>query len=138
MSFLVDTNVLSEFFKKVQHPGVMRWFEQTDPESQFISVLTVGELRKGIVRLPASRRSEALEEWLAELIEGASDRILPFTLETANRWASMRADMEQAGRIIPVIDGLIAATALEHGLQIVTRNTADFSSVAVGVINPFE
>jgi len=116
MRFLVDTNVLSEFLKKTPHPGVIRWFEQTDPDSQYISALSAGELRKGIVRLPPSRRKDALEVWLADLTEQSYERILPFTLETAHVWASMRADLERVGRIIPVIDGLIAATALEHNL----------------------
>jgi tRNA(fMet)-specific endonuclease VapC len=135
MPYLLDTNAISEFLKKTPHDNVINWFSVTDEELQFISSLSVGEIHKGITRLARSRRKQELEEWFRQVISRYQDRIMPFGLETAGIWGELQADLEKQGRMLPVIDSLIAATALEHDLTLVTRNTQDFTSTGVKLLN---
>lgn len=132
--YLLDTNVVSELRRPRPDAGVQRWLEAARGDDLFLSVLTLGEIRLGIVRLerrdPA--RAEALEAWLAGLEQGYADHILPVTAAVARRWASLNAD-----RPLPVVDALLAATAVEHGATLVTRNVADLAGVDVPLLDPF-
>jgi predicted nucleic acid-binding protein len=135
LSYLLDTNVVSELRKKQRcDPGLRRWFEAQVAETLFISVLVLGEIRKGIetIRRRDPAAANALDQWLAALTAGYRDRILPVGLEVAETWGRLGAQ-----RPLPVIDGLMAATARHHGLTFVTRNTQDIAHLDVPWLNPF-
>lgn len=135
MSYLLDTNVLSELRRKVPHPGVVDWFSNRPATTLYLSVLTIGELRKGIETLVDASLRLALLDWLeADLPHFFIGRILPVDLAVADRWGRLVA---QAGRPLPAIDSLLAATALQHGLHLVTRNQRDFELPGLQVINPW-
>jgi len=135
---LVDTCVLSEIQRKQGSTQVRRRFEAIAEEDIFLSVLTLGELRKGIDKLKASVRKKALDAWLGQLVLSANQRILPIDLETAFIWGEVTARAEKKGKPIPAVDGLIAATALRHGLHLMTRNVSDFEATGVMLLNPWE
>jgi predicted nucleic acid-binding protein len=135
MNYLLDTCVLSEFLKKLPNQDVLEWFEEQDDSTLYISVLAIGEIQKGIAKLTHSRRKSELKQWLNGVVERFDRRILPFTISSANIWGEMKADLETNGRILPVIDSLMAAIALEHGITIVTRNEEDFAATGVKVLN---
>ena len=137
MNYLLDTCLLSEFMKRNEDRGVVAWFEAQDDETLYISVLAIGEIRTGIAKLGTTKRSAELRSWLDSVVVRFDRRILPFDVATANRWGDLKADLETKGQPIPVIDSLMAATALEHDLTIVTRNEADFSATGVTVTNPW-
>ncbi|MGD7034067.1 type II toxin-antitoxin system VapC family toxin [Methylotuvimicrobium buryatense] len=135
MSYLVDTNVLSELRRREPNQGVIEWFEQRPAGTLYLSVLTLGEIRKGIDLLNNDDRQLKLLDWLeVELPQFFSGRILSVDADVADRWGRLIA---QIGRPIPAIDSLIAATALRHGLKLVTRNVRDFSYPELDVINPW-
>lgn len=135
MSYLLDTNVLSELRRKVPHPAVVAWFANRPATTLYISVLTIGELRKGVETLPDPSRRLALLDWLeTDLPHFFIGRVLPVDLAVADRWGRLVA---QAGRPLPAIDSLLAATALQHGLRLVTRNQRDFELPGLEVINPW-
>lgn len=135
MSYLIDTNVLSELRRREPDPGVVDWFAQRPATTLYLSVLSLGELRKGIDRLPEGERRLKLLDWLeADLPTFFSGRILPVDAAVADRWGRLLA---QAGRPVPAIDSLLAATALAHGLKLVTRNLRDFDFPGLEVINPW-
>lgn len=136
MSFLLDTNVLSELRKGERaNTGVLTWFEGVSDEDLFTSVLVLGELRRGVelVRRRDPIAASALEQWLARLEEQFADRILPVDRETADRWGLLNVPNP-----VPTVDGLLAATALAHELTLVTRNTRDVARTGVSLVNPFE
>jgi predicted nucleic acid-binding protein len=135
---LVDTCVLSEVQRKQGSAQVRARFEALAEEEVYLSVLTLGELRKGIDKLRASARKRSLSVWFDRLVLSAQDRILPVDIETAVIWGEVAAKCEQRGRSIPAIDGLIAATALRHGLHLMTRNVTDFEPTGVMLINPWD
>jgi toxin FitB len=135
VSYLVDANVLSEPTKKVPAPQVLDWLRAHDREL-VVNPIILGELEFGILRLPASRKRRRLEQWFA--VGRASLTVLEFDASTASTWARLLADLRKRGRAMPIKDSLIAATALEHDLTVVTRNVSDFSAAGVKVINPFE
>ncbi len=136
MSYLLDTNVISELARPAPSPAVVSWFEQTPDESLHLSVLTLGEIRKGVERLPESAKRERLRLWLEiNLPEWFEDRLLPVDACVAERWGRL---MAEAGRPVPAIDSLLAATALHHELRLVTRNVQDFRFPGLEVINPWE
>ena len=136
MSYLLDTNVISETIRREQNKLVSRWFEQIPAEALFVSVLTLGELRKGIERLADKKRKEKLRLWLEhELPAWFEGRVLPVNLAVAERWGRLLAEM---GRPVPAIDSLLAATALHYELRLVTRNTGDFDYPGLEVINPWQ
>jgi toxin FitB len=135
MNFLLDTCVLSEFLKKQPNKDVIDWVSEQFEESLYLSVLTIGEIKKGISRLPDSKRKAELVLWLEGVARRYEGRMLPVSLGTANIWGELKADMEKRGRMLPVIDSLIAATALEHDLTIVTRNVEDFAPAGVNILN---
>lgn len=135
MSYLVDTNVLSELRRKQPHPQVVAWFAARPRQSLYLSVLTLGEIRKGIERLGDAARQQPLLDWLeVELPNYFVGRLLEVDAHTADRWGRL---LGNAGRPLPAVDSLLAATALQHDLTLVTRNTADFEGTGVRLINPW-
>ena len=135
MSYLLDTNVLSELRRKTPNAGVVAWFEERPTSTLFLSVLTLGELRKGVEGVMDANRRMASLDWLeAELQAFFTGRILPIDAHVADRWGRLVA---AAGRPLPAIDSLIAATAAHYGLSIVTRNVRDYSELGLEVINPW-
>ncbi len=135
MSYLIDTNVLSELRRREPNQGVIEWFEQRPATTLYLSVLTLGEIRKGIDSLVNDDRQLKLLDWLeVELPQFFSGRILPVDVEVADRWGRLNAQM---ARPIPAIDSLLAATAFTHGLKLVTRNVRDFNYPELDVINPW-
>lgn len=136
MSYLLDTNVISELRRKQPDRGVVEWLEQRPAAALHLSVLTVGELRKGIETVEDPRRKAALVDWLEiELPAFFHGRILPIDHEVADRWGRIVAD---ANRPLPAIDSLIAATASFHGLTLVTRNVRDFAGLPIDALNPWQ
>jgi len=135
LSYLVDTNVLSELRRREPNPRVVEWFTQRPSTTLFLSVLTLGELRKGIQLIPDGERRLRLLDWLeAELPKFFAGRILAVDASVADRWGRLQAD---AGRSVPAVDSLLAATALHHGLSLVTRNVRDFMYSGLEVVNPW-
>lgn len=137
--FLIDTNVLSEY-NRTGGPdlGVKRWLETTDRQSQHVSVITLAEIQKGIEMLAEGKRRAQLEHWLTQDLEAwFFGRVLPVDRQVAMRWASLVAQGSRTGRPLPTVDSLIAATALAHGLTVVTRNTKDFEGIGATIINPW-
>ena len=135
MSYLLDTNVVCETFRRHPEPRVLQWLEAVSSEELHLSVLTLGEIRKGIERVAATSRKSTLLAWLErDLPKWFGERILPIDASVADRWGYL---MAATGAAVPAIDGLIAATALAHNLKVVTRNTADFHLPGVEVINPW-
>jgi predicted nucleic acid-binding protein len=135
LSYLLDTNVLSELRRKVPNPSVVNWFAKRPASTLFLSVLTLGELRKGVEGIADAERRMVLLDWLeTELPAFFTGRILPVDAQVADRWGRMVA---AAGRPIPAIDSLIGATAAHHGLSLVTRNVKDVADLGLDVINPW-
>src|SRR3984957_1352944 len=135
--FVIDTNFLSEYNRRNgPDPGDKRWVETTHLRSQYVSVITLAEIHKGIELLAEGERREQLEEWLKKDFEAwFSDRVLSVDRERAVRWALLVARGTGSGRPLPLVDSLIAATALVRELIIVTRNTRDFEGIGVATIN---
>jgi toxin FitB len=134
VSFLLDMTVVSEVRKQVPDSGVATWFASVPAGTLFLSVLVVGEIRQGIERLARRDRvqAEVFERWLRQLLEGYDDHILPITGLIAEAWGRLNVPDP-----IPVVDGLIAATALVNDWTLVTRNISDFRSTGVRLLNPF-
>ncbi|MDH4391887.1 MAG: type II toxin-antitoxin system VapC family toxin [Aquabacterium sp.] len=135
MSYLIDTNVLSELRRKQPDPSVVRWFSQRPASTLYLSVLTLGEIRKGIEGLADPSRRLALLDWLETVLPAFfAGRILPIDTSVADRWGRLVA---LAGRPLPVIDSLLAATAAQHGLILVTRNLRDVQGLGAQVLDPW-
>lgn len=135
MSYLLDTNVVSETIRRAPNKTALAWLEQLPAESLFVSVLTLGEIRKGIEALADKKRRKKLKLWLDhELPRWFEGRVLPVDLAVADRWGRLLAEV---GRSVPTIDSLLAATALHHDLALMTRNARDFDYPGLEVINPF-
>lgn len=138
MSFLLDTVVVSELVRKTPSTAVLKWIDRHDESALYLSVLTIGELEKGIARLPASARRTRLQSWVRrDLIERFGERLLPIDTRTAARWGAVAGESERRGSPLPVIDCLIAASALVHGLSVVTRNVEDFQRCGVACVDPW-
>jgi toxin FitB len=136
VSYLLDTNVVSEFSRARPSPQVMRWLAAKPPEALHLSVLTLGEIRNGVERVRDGSRRERLRLFLEQdLPLWFEDRLLPVSAEIADRWGRLLAER---GRPAPAIDSLLAATALHHGLRLVSRNTTDFDYPGLEVIDPWE
>ena len=136
MSYLLDTNVISELVKPKPDKYVLKWFSDVPDDALYLSVLTLGEIRKGVERISNSSRREKLRLWLEhDLRDWFGPRILPIGPDVADRWGRLLADV---GRPVPSIDSLLAATALHHELRLVSRNVKDFDYAGVDVINPWE
>lgn len=137
--YLLDTCVLSELASRRPAPSVVGWIDSVEEPRLFISVITVGEIRKGIARLPESRKKAELEAWFAEAWLGRfQGRILPLDEATMMTWGELTARMERGGRPLPAIDSLIAATTLHHELTLVTRNEKDFEGAGLDIVNPWK
>jgi predicted nucleic acid-binding protein len=138
MSFLLDTNVVSEWMKPRPNPGVISWLADVDEDRVFLSVITLTELRYGIERMPPGQRRKRLDEWLQEELplrfEG---RILTIDRAVADACGKVAASSEARGRRMEAMDAFLAATALVHRLTLVTRNTPDFQPAVEGVLNPW-
>ena len=138
MSFLLDTNVVSEWTRPRPDTGVVRWLAEADEDRVFISVVTLAELRHGIERLPAGARHDRLALWLTEQVPARFEaRVLPVDAETAHCWGRVMARAQAAGRPIGTMDAFIAATAERHDLVLVTRNVSDFAAAGIRLLNPW-
>ena len=136
--FLLDTNVISELIKMKPEPQVAIWIDSVDENLLYLSVLTLGEIRKGIASLRDASRRVTLEAWLdSDLTLRFAERILPIDRAAADRWGRLAADAASTKSPLPVIDGLLAATALDHNLTLVTRNTKDVRVTGVPTFNPW-
>lgn len=137
MRVLVDTCVLSELNKPVPDLAARQAVEARKEEELFVSVMSIGEIRRGIALLAQGRKRETLRLWAAEIEGFYADRILSVDLDAARLWAELSVKARNAGRQIGTIDGLIAATALRHGLAVMTRNVRDFEAAGVVIVNPW-
>lgn len=139
MKYLLDTCLISELVKKEPNAAVVGWLDEQDEQTLFLSVLNLGELQKGISKLPDGAKKDELQAWVAlDLVERFTGRILDIDLETALCWGRIQGESEQAGLKLPVMDSLIAATAAAHSLIVVTRNVKDIERCGVRVCNPWE
>jgi toxin FitB len=137
--FLLDTNCISELVRVKPEPRVLEWMEGADEGLLYLSVLTLGEIRKGLAGLPQSKRRTHLEAWLeVELQARFSGRILPMDAAVADRWGVLAADAKRKGKALSTIDALLAATALHYNLTVVSRNVSDFANTQVPFLNPWE
>jgi len=138
VSFLLDTNVLSEGGKPRPEPRVMDWLASMDEEQLFLSVVSLAELRHGIERLDAGRRKAALDIWLTDQLPARfGERLLPVDEGTADQWGRIVASTQAQARPIGAMDAFLAATAAQHQLTLVTRNVADFEAAGVRLFNPW-
>jgi predicted nucleic acid-binding protein len=136
--FLLDTNVISEVVRPKPDPRVAQWIEAADEELLFLSALTFGEIRKGITTLTDPPRTALLEAWFTgDLMVRFEGRILPIDQIVAERWGRLSGSLATQGFPLPVVDGLLASTALQHNLTLVTRNTRDVIRTGVTVLDPW-
>jgi predicted nucleic acid-binding protein len=137
--YLLDTNCISELVRLKPEPSVMAWMQTAEETLLYLSVLTLGEIRKGLAGLSQSKRRTHLETWLEiELRARFAGRILPIDVPVADRWGLLAAGAKREGKTLSVIDGLLAATALHHNLTVVSRNVSDFADARVQVLNPWK
>jgi len=137
--YLVDTNIPSELTREKPDPRVTTFLKNVAKDSVFLSVMTIGEISKGISALPPSQKRTALQQWLdVDLRSWFAGRILPVTEVIAEEWGRMAASAKQRGTPLAVVDGVIAATAIHHNLSVVTRNVKDFVGLGVDILNPWE
>lgn len=137
--YLVDTSVVSELAKPSPAMGVREWTEAVASDDLFVSVLTLGELRQGIALLGDIRQAHTLDRWLSQVFpDWFEGRILTIDQAVSERWGEFSAAGRQRGKPLPVVDGLLAATADVHGLTLVTRNIRHFADVGVAVFSPWE
>lgn len=139
MKYLLDTCVISELVAKQPNPNMLGWIDTIDADSVYISVITVGEITKGIEKLPNSKRRQELSDWLEnELLIRFQDNLIELDVNILIQWGKLNARLEISGQRAPAIDSLIAATALEHELILVTRNESDFVETGVEILNPWK
>jgi len=139
MKYLLDTCVVSELTKQKPNPKVTAWVTNIEESKLFLSVLTFGEIHKGIEKLPESKKKEKLHNWVNfELTERFKNKIINFDLQVATTWGKIQALSESAGKGMPTIDGQIAATGIFYDLVVVTRNTSDMEISGVALFNPWE
>jgi toxin FitB len=136
--FLLDTNCISEVVRVSPDPRVLSWLGAAEESLLYLSVLTLGEIRKGVAALTQSKRRTLLESWLeVELRLRFAGRILSIDAAVADRWGVLAAEVKAQGAALSTIDSLLAATALHHNLTIVSRNIRDFACTQVSVLNPW-
>lgn len=138
MKTLIDTDVLSEARKPDGNAMVRQRLAAAEPDDLYLSVISIGEISHGIARLPSGPKRRELEAWLSVTERHFADRILPINRDIAQLWGEITARAANAGRTLHAADGLIAATALHHGLRIMTRNVKDFEATGVLLSNPWE
>lgn len=137
--YLLDTNCISELVRIKPEPRVMSWMQAVEETLLYLSVLTLGEIRKGLAGLPQGKQRTHLETWLEiELGARFAGRILPIDVSVADRWGLLAATAKREGKTLSTIDGLLAATALHHNLTVVSRNVSDFAETRVQVLNPWK
>lgn len=137
--YLLDTNVISEYSRTKRDERLRKWVDAQSEETLHLSVLTLGEIRKGTALLPPSKRRTELEAWLAtDLPARFNGRLLPITGKIADLWGEMTAGAQAKGTPLPVIDSLLAATARHHDLTVATRNIKDFEACGIPVVNPWD
>jgi predicted nucleic acid-binding protein len=137
--YLVDTNIPSELTREKPDARVAAFLRNAGKDAVFLSVMTIGEICKGIAGLPAGQRRTALQDWLdIEVRSWFAGRILPVTESIAERWGHLAATAKQQGLTLAVVDGVIAATAFHHDLTLVTRNVKDFAGLDIDISNPWE
>ena len=138
MKYLLDTCLISELVREKPDLGVLEWIEQQDEQALFLSVLTLGELQKGVSKLPDGRKKTQLLNWLDDDLQTRfTGRMLDIDATVATLWGKLQGEAERRGRRMPVIDSLLAATAHANKLAIVTRNGVDMAESGVEVINPW-
>ncbi len=137
MSYLLDTCVISEPTKPRPSASVLAWLRTVDASSLYLSVLTIGELERGVERLVDGARKRHLRRWLEDVRGESAERLLPVTDAIATEWGRVLASAEKRGRVPPVVDALIAATAIVHGLTVVTRNTSDVAGSGAPILDPW-
>ncbi len=138
MNYILDTNVVSELVAREADQKVVNWVDSIDSESVFLSVITIGELKKGIEKLPDSKRKKTLESWLEEdLLVRFRGRILPLDIPVLLTWGRLVASLEKEGKPLPAIDSLLAATAAQTGFTLVTRNAGHFDPAGISVFDPW-
>jgi len=138
VKYLLDTCVISELVKNSPNPMVLDWLNNTPSERLFLSVITIGEIRKGLTKLPDSKRKDRLTEWLNTLLEDYQDRIYSIDLVVAENWGVMQGQAEKSGMPMSSMDSLIAAIAYTHNLVLVTRNAIDFKASNLPINNPWK
>lgn len=138
MKFLLDTNVISELVAKQPNSRVIQWVDSLDPNSVYLSVITIGELRKGIEKLPDSKRKDTLRMWLSDdLLSRFSGRILALDIPVMLTWGAVVGKLERGGQPLPALDSLIAALTLHYHCTLATRNEDDFRAAGINIINPW-
>jgi tRNA(fMet)-specific endonuclease VapC len=138
MTFLLDTCLISELIAKHPNQKVVDWVDAQVPDTLYISIITIGEIAKGISKITPSKRKESLMKWLNETLPSRfQDRILGIDFSTMVLWGNVVGQLEQNGRPLPAMDSLIAAIAIHNGLSLVTRNEKDFAGTGVVIINPW-
>ena len=139
MKYLLDTCVISELAKAAPNRLVVQWLEGCDEEALFLSVLTIGEIQKGIAKLANGKRKDTIQRWLdRDLRDRFSERLLDIDEEVALTWGLIQGEAEGRGRPIPTIDGLLGATAIANNLVVVTRNEEDIRPTGARVLNPWK
>jgi predicted nucleic acid-binding protein len=134
---LLDTCAVSELSRPEASPQLQAYLEGLNPRDAFLSVITIGELVRGIALLPKGRKRQRYESFLQELERTHGHHVLPIDLETARVWGELGATARSSGRTLSAPDGLIAATAIRHGLRVVTRNVKDFEGTGASIVNPW-
>lgn len=137
--YLLDTCVISDLGSKTPTPSVVAWVDGVEEEHLYLSVITIGEIRKGIDRLPISNRRRELEAWLeGELSDRFRGRLVPIDVDVMLAWGELTVGLERAGKTMPAIDSIIAAVAIRHALRLVTRNVKDFDVAGIEIIDPWK
>ncbi len=138
MKALLDTCVISEFIAKQPNPKVVEFLDALDADDAYLSVITIGEIIKGIEKLPASRRKTELRDWLQDdLLARFQGKILPLNTDVIVEWGMLVARTELTGKAMPAVESLIAATAIANKMTLVTRNVSDFEAAGIEVVNPW-
>lgn len=138
MTYLLDTCVISELASAKPNQAVVNWIDELNEEDVYLSVVTLGEIRRGIDRLPASSKRKALDKWLQGILVRFQGKIISLDSPIILHWGSMVADLDKNGTPVPAIDSLIAASASYNRLTLVTRNVADFKNLKIQLLNPWK